>query len=129
MYQKELYNKLKKGLILNYLKKLSDNNIDVLLSTTKAVYVLFYSDDIPTKNKIIDIFDSFATMLQEKVDVYICDIVNEKKVASYFKMNTLPAVLFMKDGVVYGNLAGPASKLQYEEILKNALAELIKNQK
>jgi len=110
------------------IKNLTDENIDRVLLEDKAQYILFYSDDIPTKNQILEIFKEFDGRLKGKVDIYLCRILEQHKVASYFQMNTLPAVLFMKKGKVYGNLAGPASKSKYEDILKNALSSLIQEQ-
>jgi len=110
------------------IKQLTDDNVDAMMKSNKASYILFYDDKIPSLDSIKKVFEEFDTQLKGKVDIMYCDIEKESYVNEYFQMNILPAVLFLKGGKVYGNLAGPASALKYQSILKNALAELISEQ-
>ena len=105
---------------------LNDKNIDAMMADDKAHLILFYSKDIPTLNGIRSIFEDFEEQLQGKVDVMDCEIEEQPRVKEYFQMNTLPAVLFMKGGKAYGNLAGPASKAKYESIVKEGLVAMMK---
>jgi thioredoxin-like negative regulator of GroEL len=90
--------------------------------------ILFYSDDIPTVNGIMNVFEEFDEQLKGKVIVMKCDIDSQIRTKEYFQMKTLPAVLFLKGGKVYGNLAGPASKSKYQNIVKEGLVEMIKDE-
>jgi len=107
---------------------LTDSNVDMMMQEDKANYILFYSDDIPTVTDIKSVFEEFDQQLKGKVTIRYCKITEQSYVNQYFQMNTLPAVLFLKKGKVYGNLAGPASKAKYQDILKTALAQLISEQ-
>ena len=107
---------------------LDDNNVDSMMASEGANLILFYSDGIPTLEGIRDVFKGFEAQLKGKVTVMQCDIEKQKRVKEYFQMNTLPAVLFMKGGHAYGNLAGPASKAKYESLVKEALVEMIKDE-
>ena len=104
---------------------LDDNNIDKIMSEKGTQLILFYSADIPTLDGIVSIFENFETQLKGKVDVYTCEIELQKRTREYFQMNTLPAVLFLKDGEVYGNIAGPSSKSKYESLVKDGLIAMI----
>lgn len=105
---------------------LDDSNIDSIHSDNKARLILFYSDDIPSIKSIKAIFEDFETQLQGKVVVMTCEIEKLTRTREYYQLNTLPAILFIKGGQVYGNLAGPASKAKYESIVKEGLMAMMK---
>jgi len=106
---------------------LDDSNIDEIHNDDKARLILFYSEDIPSIKDIKIIFEDFKRQLKGKVVVMSCEIEKLKRTREYFQLNTLPAILFIKGGKVYGNLAGPASKVKYENIVKDGLVEMIKD--
>ena len=108
--------------------QLVDSNVDAMMKSDKASFILFHDDKMPSLDSIKKVFEGFDEKLQGKVDIMYCDIGVEKYVNEYFQMNTLPAVLFVKGGKIYGNLAGPASASKYEDILKSALQQLIGEQ-
>ena len=108
---------------------LTDSNVDAMMKNNRATYILFYEPQIPTLEDIKAVFAGFDKQLNGKVDIMFCDIGSQKYVSEYFQMNVLPAVLFLKNGNVYGNLAGPASASKYQDILKDALGQLIAEQK
>lgn len=107
---------------------LNDSNVDDMMADEKAHLILFYSKDIPTLDGIRTIFEGFENQLQGKVTVMDCEIETQPRVKEYFQMNTLPAVLFIKNGQPYGNLAGPASKAKYESIVKEGLVAMMKDE-
>ena len=113
---------------LKLIKELTDNNVDAVVNSNKASFILFYEQNIPSLKSIQQVFYNFDEQLKGKVDIMFCDIEKNLHVNEYFKMNILPAVLFIKNGKVYGNLAGPASAKKYEDILKEALSKLISEQ-
>jgi thioredoxin-like negative regulator of GroEL len=106
---------------------LDDNNIDTIHNDDKARLILFYSDDIPTIKAIKSVFEEFDKQLKGKVIVMTCEIEKLTRTKEYFQLNILPAVLFMKGGKIYGNLAGPTSKAKYQTIVKEGLIEMMKN--
>lgn len=108
---------------------LDDSNIDKIMSHKGTQLILFYSENIPTLDGIISIFEGFESQLKGKVDVYTCEIEKQKRTGEYFQMNTLPAVLFLRDGNVYGNIAGPSSKAKYESLVKDGLVQMIEDDK
>lgn len=108
---------------------LNDNNVDEIMASDKAYLILFYADTIPTIESVKQIFEDFDTQLKGKVEVLKCDIESQPRVKEYMQMNTLPAILFIKGGSVYGNLAGPASKAKYESIVKEGLMRMIEDSK
>ncbi len=109
------------------IKILDDNNVDLMMADEKAHLILFYSNDIPSLDAIKNVFVEFDEQLQGKVEVMNCDIETQSRTKEYFQMNTLPAVLFIKGGQVYGNLAGPASKSKYQSIVKEGLVAMMKD--
>jgi thioredoxin-like negative regulator of GroEL len=106
---------------------LDDSNIDAIHNDDKARLILFYSNDIPTIKGIKAIFEDFERQLQGKVIVMTCELEKLTRTREYYQLNTLPAILFIKDGKAYGNLAGPASKAKYESIVKEGLVAMMKD--
>jgi thioredoxin-like negative regulator of GroEL len=108
------------------LHQMNDSNYMNYVNGNKAFYCLFYSNNLPNIPNVIKVFEEFDEQFKGKIDVCICEIDAQKYMTDFFQMNTLPAVVFMKQGQVYGNIAGPASKAKYQEIAKEAIMTLMK---
>ena len=104
---------------------LDDTNVDAFMAQPGTYLILFYSPNLPTIGGLTDIFEEFEEQLKGKVQVMTCDLESLKRTKEYFQLTTLPAILFMKDGEIYGNLAGPASKAKYQSIVKEGLVKMI----
>lgn len=109
------------------LQELNDNNYLQYINGSKAFYCLFYSNNLPNMKSMFALFEEFNQQFQGKIDVCICEIDKMNLVAKNFQMTTLPAVVFMKNRKIYGNLAGPASKIKYEDIAKEAIIAIQKD--
>ena len=110
------------------IEKLNDSNIKDWVYTDKAHIILFYSETIPNAKAIKKVFEEFDEQFQGKVQVMLCEYDKVTLVKEYYKMTTLPAILFMKSAKCYGNLVGPASKAKYQEIVKEGLLAIMKEQ-
>ena len=112
------------------IKKMTNEIIDNVLFSDKAFMILFYSQNTQNMDNIIKIFEGFDEKLQNKVDVYTCDIENQVgKLTNYFRMNTLPAMVIMKHNKPYANIAGPASATVYENSVKDAILKIMQDEK
>lgn len=107
------------------IQKLDDTNIEEWLYKDKAHLILFYSDNISNVDGVKKVFEEFDEQFNGKVTVMFCDYTKAPKVQQFYQMNSLPGVLFMKAGKCYGNIVGPASKAKYQEIVKNALVDIM----
>jgi len=95
------------------------------LYADKAHIILFYSETTPNSPAVKKVFEEFNEQLKDKVDVLMCEYDKTDKVKTLYQMNSLPGFLFMKSGKCYGNLVGPASKLRYQEILKDGMVQIM----
>lgn len=109
------------------MKILDDSNVDEIMTGKGTQLILFYADNMPAINGFISIFEDFGIQLKGKVDVYMCEIKKQKRAGEYFQMNAMPAVLFLRDGKVYGSIAGASSKSKYESLVKEGLVQMIKD--
>lgn len=109
------------------LKELNDNNVDAVLSTSRTFIVLFYNNNLPNIPNIMEVFKEFDEQFKGKIDVYTCDVDQNKrgKIATYFGMNTLPAMVMMKNNKPYANIAGPASRMKYQELVKQGIMAIM----
>lgn len=100
------------------------------MSSNKALYILFFSEQIPNTGNVKEIFKEFDLKFANKIQILFCEIDSAEctNIRKRFQMKTLPGVIFTKSNKIYGNMAGPASRTQYEDIVKNALMDLIKAQ-
>jgi hypothetical protein len=105
--------------------KLDDSNIDYWLTADKAHIILFYSESTPNSPAVKKVFEEFNTQFKDKVDVLMCEYDKVEKTKDIYQMNTLPGFLFMKSGKCYGNLVGPASKMRYQEIVKDGMVQIM----
>lgn len=105
--------------------KMTDDNIDDILNSERTFVVLFYDVKMPNTPNLISLFEKFDEMLKNKIDVYLCEIVKQpKKVSKYFKLPTLPGMVMMKNNVVYANMAGTPSALNYENAIKEGIMHI-----
>lgn len=109
------------------IEKLDDSNIEFWTDTTndKAHLILFYSETIPNAPAIKKVFNEFDEQFKGKIQILLCEYDKVDKLKDYYSMTTLPGLLFMKAGNCYGNLVGPASKMKYQEIVKEGLVKLM----
>ncbi len=119
------YSKLEKLMI----KVLDDNNIESVIYSEKAFYCLFYDEKMSQLKNLLEIFNEFDMQFKNKIDVYMCEINKLDLTKQYFQMSALPAVVFMKRGVPYGNIAGPVSKAKYQQIAKDAIMQIMEETK
>lgn len=112
------------------LKKLTADMIDNILGSSRTFIILFYSELTPTTPKVMEIFEDFDRQFKGKIDIYKCEIDKETgKLREYFQMNTLPAMAMMKNNKPYANCAGAVSLVQYQELIKAGIVEIMKDQK
>lgn len=110
--------------------KLTDENIDNILQSDRTFVVIFYSEKLPNLPNIMPIFEEFDIQFKGKIDVYKCEIDNEfGKLASYFKMSTLPAMVMMKNNKAYANMAGPSTANNYQNAVKEGIMEIMREYK
>ena len=105
--------------------KLDDSNIEEWLYKDKAHLILFYSETIPNAPTIKKVFTEFNDQFKNKIDVLFCEYDKVNLVKDYYQMNSLPGFLFMKGGKCYGNIVGPASKMRYQEIVKDGIVQIM----
>jgi thioredoxin-like negative regulator of GroEL len=107
------------------MKHLTDKIVDNIFTDNTARLILFYDLSIPMTNQIIDIFKEFEKKLENNVEVMMCEYNKNPKIKNYFKTNSLPAIIFLKNDKVYGNIAGQLTKLRIESLIKDSLLKLI----
>lgn len=105
--------------------KLDDNNIDHWLSADKSHIILFYSESTPNADAVKKVFEEFNEQFKDKIDVLLCEYDKAARVRSIYQMTSLPGFLFMKQGQCYGNLVGSASKMRYQEIIKDGMVRIM----
>jgi len=111
------------------IKVLDDNNIESVIYGEKAFYCLFYDEKMSQLKNLLEIFNEFDMQFKNKIDVYMCEINKLDLTKQYFQMSVLPAIVFMKRGVPYGNIAGPVSKAKYQQIAKDAIMQIMEETK
>lgn len=113
------------------IEKFDDNNMNYWMGSNKALYILFYSESIPNTDNVKEIFKEFDLKFDNKIQILFSEIDSPdcKKIMNTFNMKTLPGAVFIKRNKIYASMAGPASRTHYEDIVKTALMEMIKEQK
>jgi len=109
---------------------INDENIDVYLYAEKPIYIFFHSTLNPAENTIKEFFESLNEKYGQKIFFGLCNYYANDciKVRQYFKINVLPAVLLLKNNKFYGNIAGIVSKEKYEDILKEGIYKILKDE-
>ena len=111
------------------LKKLNDTMIDGVLQSSRTFIIVFYSETLPSVQDIVKVFEEFEKQFKGKIDVYKCEIDKEHgKLAQYFKMPTLPAMVMMKNNTPYANSAGPVSAANYQNLIKEGIVKIMESQ-
>jgi hypothetical protein len=109
--------------------KITDDIIDDVLFNGRTFMILFYSNKLPNLENIFKMFDNFDEKFCGKIDIYTCAIDEETgKLAQYFLMSTVPAMVIMKNNKPYANIAGQVSNFIYEEAIKKALIQIMNEQ-
>lgn len=114
--------------------KINDKNFKYYLmdeTNDKPVAIIFYSSLSPLEDNIGKIKEQIEELLPKKVILCECDYEASdcKELRNYIHVPAIPAVLITRRGKVYGNLAGPVSKLKYEVMVKDALFKMVEDKK
>lgn len=108
------------------IKDATDNNIDDILKSGRTFIIVFYDNSMPNTDNVFKIFEEFDSQFQGKIDMYKCEIMkNRGKMVKYFNMNSLPAMVMMKNNKPYANVVGPVSAMSYQNAIAKGIMDIM----
>jgi len=90
-------------------------------SRERLLVIDLYADWCAPCRIIAPILDELAIKYSGKVDFYRVNVDENTTVANYFKVNAIPYVVYIKNGVVVEALTGANNAATYENMITNNL--------
>lgn len=91
-----------------------------LVKQNKPVLLDFYADWCGPCQTLLPIIDALAAEYKNDVEIVKVNVDLNPSIAQKFEVRSIPALFFLKDGVVVDKLQG----LQQKSVLQNNLEEL-----
>lgn len=103
-------------------KDLNENSFDAAIANEKKLVVLdFYAEWCVPCKKMMPIIQDVSSGWADKVVFYKINIDNNRSLSTKFKVQSIPTLIFIKDGSVVGQSIGALSKKDLEgELTKHA---------
>lgn len=98
------------------LKDIQNNNINLILEKDKVIILEFYTSWCPTCKMLAMVLEEFEEIHPE-VFVLQVNADENKELASLYKVNTAPTLLFIYKGKLYETLHGFIEIEELEEIV------------
>lgn len=90
-------------------------------SKDKLLVIDLYADWCAPCRIIAPLLDELAVKYNDKADFYRVNVDENSAVASFFKVNAIPYVVYVRNGVVVDALTGANSSAAYENLITKNL--------
>ncbi|MFZ4414444.1 MAG: thioredoxin [Bacteroidales bacterium] len=111
---------------LNFLDVIMDyekNPHSWVFKGEKPCVVDFYADWCKPCKMVAPIMEELAKEYEGKINIYKVNIDNEKELAQFFQIESIPAILFVPQNGIPSLQAGAMSKEQYKLLLDGLLSK------
>ncbi|MBR2891569.1 MAG: thioredoxin [Bacilli bacterium] len=94
-----------------------------LLKTNKLLLVDFYADWCGPCKMVAPVLEKFKEEANEKIEVVKINVDNEESLVWQFGIQSIPTLLFFKDGKPFRQEIGYRTLQQLHQILEEAISE------
>ena len=111
---------------LNFLDVIMDyekNPHSWVFKGEKPCVVDFYADWCKPCKMVAPIMEELAKEYEGKINIYKVNIDNEKELAQFFQIESIPAILFVPQNGNPSMQAGAMSKEQYKQLFENLISK------
>ncbi len=99
---------------------LTDNNFKAeVIDSTKPVMVDFWAEWCGPCRSLAPIIDQIADEMSDKIKVCKLDVDEARETAIFYKVMSIPTVIFFKNGQVVSQQIGTTGKANYVQIINS----------
>lgn len=100
------------------LKDIQNSNLDLILQKNKIIILEFYTSWCPTCKMLGMVLEEYEE-LHPEVFILQVNADENKELASIYKVNTAPTLLFIYQGKMYEKMHGFAEIEEIEDVVKS----------